>query len=247
MPATKPEIKFALNFPQGLILMTNTGGAYFMPHTGTDAFSVYGERKELFGKNAITVSENRDTGAGGYSIVYEFGNNNALADARLVKKGETFRGTLVDDKIITALNDAVAQDKIKLYTHQDTQPPKVYNVARFADGRLLVQMHDWQLYIGTPGNFTKVDAEGTVQGGGSRYYKLKNGGEIALPYGYGGPNGEIPTFDGEEMNWIKIQSDDPARIGLVFPEGIKHLDPFSPQLAAAKPAEPKRPAAKPGL
>jgi len=239
MPA-KQEIKFALNFPQGLILMTNAGGAYFMPHTGADAFQVYGEHKELFGKHAITIAQNYQTRDPGFSIVYEFGDNGALTDGRLVRQNETFRGTQVDAETVKKLNDAINQDKIKLYSTRDTQPPQVYNVARFADGRLLIQLHDWQLYIGKPGSFEKVDATGTIQGGGSKYYKHnKTGGTIALPYGLGGPNGEIPTFDGEEMNWIKIDSHDPAKFGLVLPQGVKHLDPFSPEVTPVKPSAPK--------
>ncbi len=227
------QIKFALEFPQGSILMTATGGAYFNPSNSTDAFMVYGERKELFGKNAITVSQDRTTGAGGYSVVYEFAAN----DYRLMKGNETVRGTLADDATVACLNQALAQNKIKLYTPQDTRPATVYNVARFADGRLLIQLaNKSELYLGKDGDFKKLDAIPTLQGGGSKYYKLTTGEQIALPYGYGGPNGEIPTFNGEELIWLNVKSgEDPAKFGLKIEAGVAPLDPFSPKQETQKP------------
>ncbi len=240
------EIKFALEFPQGLILFVDSA-AYFQPHKSTDAFSVSGERKELFGKNAINVAQNKDTGADAYSVVYEFAANGALADARLVAKTETVNGKLADEKTVLGLNEALAQNKITL--HKYKAPDSIFNAAQFLDGRLLIQLfNENQLYLGTPGNYTKLDAELKVQGGNSMYYKTATGESIDLPYGYGGPGpGNVPKFDGEELSYLDVGAgSDPAKLGLDLSPGIAHLNPFSPQLTAPKPQRPKPPRS-PGL
>ncbi|MDE1153440.1 MAG: hypothetical protein PW788_12960 [Micavibrio sp.] len=252
MPAQKPEVKFALQFPQGDILCMKSdsigsnnnsiGGVYFQPKDSAEAFMVWGERKELFGKNAITVGLDRETGAGGYSVVYEFNDTGALTDARLVSKTETLRGTLADDKTVASLNAALQQDAIKLYKREDTALTKVFNVASFPDGKLLIQLFNRnELYIGTPGNYAKVDASLAVQGGNSMYYRTPDGGSIDLPYSYGGPGrNDVPTFKGEELKYLNVESGaDPAKFGLQLDGGVKHLDPFSPQLKSSAPKPPK--------
>ncbi len=245
MTAKNTEAKFALEFPQGRIVFmqpehassgNDIGGIYFQPKDSKDAFIVWGERKELFGKHAVTVAKNRDTGNAGYSVVYEF-ENNALVDARLVSPSETVRGALLDNAGLQALNAQLAAGDIKLYGNRDTELAKVFNVAAFADGRQLIQlMNKNELYLGTPGNFEKLDAKLFVQGGNSMYYKLATGESINLPYGYGGPNHEVPTFAGEPMKYLDVRAgEDPAKLGLNLKGGVTPLDPFSPQLKAPKP------------
>lgn len=230
--AAKQNVKFALEFPQGIILVTDGGGAYFSPPRNTGAFQIYGEHKELFGKNALTVREDYTTRDPGYSVVYEFGDAGALTDARLVRGKDTFRGKLVDAVALADINAKISGGQITLYTTRDTQPPTVSRAARFADGRLLV-MVDRDLYLGTPGNYEKMDAQVVLQGGSSLYYKTGDGKSIALPWGMGGPNGELPTFDGEPLNYVSNKSgEDPAKYGLTLPGRVAHLNPFSPQLSA---------------
>lgn len=236
-----PRVKFALDFPQGHVLFTETQGAYFLPHHGLDGFQIYGERKELFGKNAITVRANPSTGDGEYSVVHEFTPSGQLSDARLVTRGQTFHGTLADAETVNNLNGALAQKAITLHNQQDTQPDRIFNAACFSDGRLLLQLHNRsELYIGTPGNFEKVDAQLVVQGGNSMYYRTPAGEDISLPYGYGGPNHETPSFKGEYIAYIKVSGDgDPAQFGLTIDRGIpKHLSPVSPEVQPVATAKP---------
>ena len=251
MTSKKDDIKFALDFPQGHILFMSGGGAYFHPHKGADAFMVWGERKELFGKNAITVSKDRDTGAGGYSVVYEFAENGALSDARLVNGTQTLRGALADSKTLQGLNDALAQGEITLYNRRDTEPASVFNAARFPDGRLLIQLANKnELYLGKPGSYEKLDATLQVQGGCSMYYKTAKGDSIALPYGMGGPGyDDIPKFNEEELTYVNVRPGQPPdKFGLDLSSGIRHLDPFSPEVAAPRPVSTPKPAPKaPGL
>jgi len=245
------ELKFVLQFPQGDVLCMKDpynsdddelGGVYFQPKGSNEAFIVWGERNDLFGKYAITVAKDRDTGAGDYSVVYEFNDSGSLLDARLVSKKETVRGTLADDKTVAALQDDVTQGRITFIERRDTELTKVFNAASFPDGTLLVQLHNRKgLYMGKDGNFTKVDAQLVVQGGGSMYYKTPDGASIDLPYGYGGPGrNDVPTFKGQELKYINVQSgSDPAKLGLKLEAAKPHLDPFSPQLKSAAPKLPK--------
>ena len=239
----QPRVQFALDFPQGHILFLENQGAYFLPRHSMDAFPIWGERKELFGKNAINVQADRSAGTEGYSIVHEFSETGQLSDARLVSKTQTFRGTLADTETLNSLNGALAQNALTLHSMQDMEPDCVFNAARFADGRLLVQLHNRnELYIGTPGNFEKVDARMYVQGGNSMYYRTPAGEEINLPYGYGGPNNETPTFKGEPIAYIQVKDNcNPAQFGLQIDRGIKPLSPFSAEVlpAGAAPAAPK--------
>ena len=240
--AAKPTVKFALEFPQGLILMTDHG-TYFHPPKNTGAFQVYGEGKELFGKQAITVREDYTTRDPGYSIVHEFGENGALTDARLIRGKETFRGKLADASIVADLNAKIQSGAITTYTTRDTQAPMVSRAARFADGRMLL-MVERDLYLGTPGNYEKLDAQVVLQGGSSLYFKTGDGKRIALPWGMGGPNGELPSFDSEPLNYVSSKSgEEPSKYGLTLPGRAEHLNPFSPQLSA-KPAAKQ--AFKPG-
>lgn len=254
---SRDHIKFALTFPQGLILFMgreeavlpgNVGNVYFQPRASTEAFIVYGERKELFGKHAITVSQDRNTGGGGYSVVYEFSDGKALSDARLVKGDQTVRGTLMDPAAVRDLNDVIASGGMTFYSDYDTRPDTIFNMARFEDGRLLIQLSNKnELYMGTPGNFEKVDAKPEVQGGNSMYYKLTSGGTVELPYGFGSPrHGENPKFDGEELTYITAFDRDPATYRLNLPSRPTHLDPFSPQLSTPAPVKARAPKA-PGM
>ncbi len=239
---TTPRVKFAIDFPQGHVLFMENQGAYFLPHHGLDAFQIYGERKELFGKNAITVRANQTTGDAEYNVVHEFAGDGSLSDARLVTRGQTIHGKLADAETVNNLNGAFAQGGITLRNTQDTQPDTIFNAARFSDGRLLLQLHNRnELYIGTPGPFEKVDAQLYVQGGNSMYYRTPDGQQIDLPYGYGGPNHETPSFKGEYIAYIKVEKNgDPAQFGLTIDRGIpKHLSPVSPEV---QPEAPKAPA-----
>jgi len=238
----QPRVQFALDFPQGHILFLDNQGAYFLPRHSMDAFQIWGERKELFGKNAINVQGDRTSGTKGYSVVHEFAEDGKLLDARLVGPSGTVRGQLADADTLNSLNGALAQNAMALHSVRDTEPDRVFNAARFSDGRLLIQLHNRnELYIGTPGSFEKVDAEMYVQGGNSMYYRTPAGEEINLPYGYGGPNGEAPSYKGELLAYIQVKDNgNPAQFGLDIKRGIQHLSPFSPELQAdQKPAAPQ--------
>ena len=161
-----------------------------------------------------------------------------LRDARLVTGEHTVHGTLADQDFIQSLNGALAQNALKLYTTEDTRPDTIFNVARFVDGRYLIQMFNSNtLYLGTPGNYEKLQAKKVAQGGSSMYYRDIDGGDIALPWGMGEPRyGELPTYKGEELNYVKVsQKGDPAEFGLSVAAKLVHLSPFHPQLQPRKP------------
>ncbi|HYD17176.1 MAG TPA: hypothetical protein VEF76_01690 [Patescibacteria group bacterium] len=233
-----PQAKFALEFPQGYILYADNG-VFYQPYNSTIGYMVYGDRKELYGKNAIVVSANRETGGGDYAVVHEF-KNGALADARLIQRNTTLEGKLADAATLEQINADLAAGTLTLRRPQDGRPPSLYNVAQFPDGRLLLQVHgaDRELYLGRPGNFEKLDAVNTVQGGGSMYYKMSDGTQIALPYGLGGPGyNDVPKFGDQELVYLHTRpGDDLAKFGLHFPPAPPYLDPFSPgQLPEPKP------------
>jgi len=230
------QVKFGLTFPQGDMLFMTDGGIYFQPEGRNDAFMVWGERKELFGKNAVMVSKNRETGGGDYSLVYEFAEDGRLSDARLVTKTETIRGQLADVARLTAVNEGLADGSFKLYSTRDTALAKIFNVASFPDGRLLIQMfNENTLYIGKPGAYEKLDAKLHAQGGNSMYYKTAAGDSIELPYSFGGPGrNDIPKFNDEVLNYLNVEGrQDPKSFGLDLSGGIRHLDPFTPPSPAA--------------
>jgi hypothetical protein len=92
------------------------------------------------------------------------------------------------------------------------------------------------LYLGTPGHYEKVDAKLSVQGGNSMYYTMACGGKIELPYGYGGPNGETPTYDGQNLKYLDVESgEDPATFGPDLSSDLKVREPFPPA-----PPKPRR-------
>ena len=197
------------------------------------------EREELFGKHAISVGKG-DDGAKPYSVVYEFNDVGALIDARLVSGTETARGVLADAKTVQDLSAAIASGALTLYAPRDTEPSKIFNVAQFPDGRLLVQlMNKNELYIGKPGSYEKLDATLQAQGGCSMYYKAASGETIHLPWGYGGPNHETPTFGDQELLYnLKYKTgSDPSAAGLDLSGGIVALTPFSPGLPAKPQAQ----------
>lgn len=242
MPA--PQAKFALEFPQGHVFYADSG-IYYRPNGGDIGYMVYGERKELFGKQAVIVAANRENGSGDYAVVHEF-RNGALIDARLVKRDTTVEGKLADEQTLANLNADLASGALALRRPQDMRPPSVFNVAQFPDGRLLLQMDKDELYLGTPGNFQKLDARKTVQGGNSMYYQMADGTPIALPYGMGGPrHGEPPMFGKQELVYLQTTDRNPATFGLTFPPAPPFLDPFSTPAAAAPAAnaafKPKAP------
>lgn len=260
MKTDQAKVKFALSFPQGLVFFMENdnrfsgddiGAIYFLPQADKNAFIVWGERKELFGKHAVTVRTNPGPGARNsgyaYSVVYEF-LGGRLADARLVKDQETIYGALADQKTLRDLEGALARKEIVLRGRSDAEPDSVFNVARFPDGRLLIQLlNKNELYLGRDGDFKKLDAQLAVQGGCSMHYMLPTGEPIDLPYGYGGPGRkDIPTFAGVTLSYVEPHNADPAAYGLRLDARMKHLDPFSPkQPGAVLPSQgtpPKPPA-----
>ncbi len=255
MAKTPTEVKFALEFPQGLVLFMKddfkpeeVGGVYFMPKKSNDAFMIYGERKELFGKNAITVSHNRQTGEKGYSLVYEFSESGALTDARLVSDKETLKGQMLDVFVTRDLNVSIAQDHLKLHSVRDTAPVLVSNVLRMENGQTLIQLGNDELYVGTQGNYTKLDAKPTMRGGSSLYYKAACGENIAI---HGRDSYDASMFGDKELTHLNVKyGEDPAKLGLILPQKIKHLTPFSPEVytspgaafkASSAPKAPGRP------
>ncbi len=269
MSQAPQEIKFALSFPQGEVIFfkgdarfngPDIGGIYFLPKNGDAAFVLYGERKELFGKNAVNVNTNNETGRPGYSVVWEFNEAGKLSDARAITKGQAvkgpvdqwlvereldhrpgsvltkdvlLRGVLTDAARVQQISDRLAAGEITLYGDRDTRPPSIFNVARFTDGRLLVQLwNDDQLYIGTPGNFTKLDARKVAQGGNSMYYQTATGENIELPWSVGGASpGQFPKFGDETLNYMDVPTGaPPSAVGLDILGGVKALDLFSAEV-----------------
>lgn len=281
MSQAPQEIKFVLSFPQGEVIFfkgdtrfngPDIGGIYFLPKGGDAAFMLYGERKELFGKNAVNVNANNETGRPAYSVVWEFNEASKLVDARAITKAQAlkepvdaflvdraldhrpgtvltkdflFHGALADAAVAKDISDRLAAGAITLYGDRDTRPPSIYNVARFADGRLLVQMfNDDKLYIGTPGNFKRLDARKVAQGGCSMYYQAASGESIELPWSIGGPSpGQFPKFGDETLNYVDVKTGaSPESIGLSLTGSIKALDLFSAEVQPkTKSPAPKAP------
>lgn len=243
MSSNPSEIKFALAFPQGHILFMAAGGIYFLPNDGDRAYMVYGERKELFGKNAVSVQGNRQTSEEGYSVVYEFAEDGTLYDARLVTRQQTMRGSLAAQNVVDTISAGIGQGAIMLLTPDQTRPESISNVARFDDGRLLVQVSkERALYIGTPGNYEKVDARLHAQGGSTMIYRLGTGGTVYLPWSFGGPpHGEKPKFEETELSYLHNPTAE--SIGFTLDQGIAPLTPFSAEvLKNAASRGPKPPA-----
>lgn len=241
------SITFALAFKSGLVLFTERAGTYFLPADTMEAFQIYGEHKELFGKKAVSVRSDRTSGAPAYSLVYEFNDAQQLTDARLISGNTALPGTLLAQDALDSYRGALAQGALTLYNTQDTAPVMLSRVARFVDGRYLILVandaHD--MYIGTPGNYEKVDAQLYVQGGNSLYFKTPQGEKIDLPYGFGEPRfGEPPIYKGEELSYVRMQQNgNPAEFGLALSTGRPHLSPFHPLLEqpASPPTAPKPP------
>lgn len=239
-------ITFALEFPQGTIFFMeekghakyNTlhlGRVYFKPAGGNDAFIVPGERRELFGKCAITIRDNTKTGEAGYSIVWEFAADGALADARLVNKNRTVRGGLAAAAAVAQLDADIAAGALALREKENAD--EVFNVARFPDGRLLIQLSNKnELYLGTPGHYTRLDASPVASLGNYRIYETAEGTVIRLPHylrvspslGQAtGPKDE-PSFGGQKLEYLDVEPGaDPKAFGLVLKKA-EHLNPFSP-------------------
>lgn len=241
---TPALLKFALQFPQGAMLffqggqhaLNGVGDVYFLPRGGTDAFMLDGMQSSCAGETTLAVFKDKDLGIPPYDVVYRLDENGRPAAAQLRHDGRSTDGACMPDDDFGALQAAVSDGKIRLHDLAAQQPPRVFNIARFADGRLLVQLlFRAELYLGTPGNFQKLDVKLAGRQGNSRIYELPDGERIDLPWTAAGPGLEPPVFKGVTLQYLNFYTGDaPAKYGLDI-YCVRPVCPFSPEIHQAMP------------
>lgn len=242
-----PPVKFALQFPQGVVIfmqgspaaLHGIGNIYFLPEGAKDAFMVEGQCQSFAGKYTVSVAKDKDAGAPAYHLVHEFADDGRLIDARAICGGKTLSGVLAGAARVREIAESLRMGQLRLHSVDDTRPLRVFNMARFADGRMLIQLFmRHELYIGTPGNFEKLDAKLVGASGNNRSYRLSAGGSVELPWGAVGPSLELPSFNGEKLQYMNFYiGENPAKFGLEV-DMPKPLNPFSPELAKTACAAP---------
>jgi len=247
--STNKKIDYVLQFPEGNFLIAG-GAPYFMPEGSDKAYLGWGAKKELMGKvhhNIETTSDKFKK----YDLTYEI-EDGALIAARLITPFNRSAGKLADDATLQKLNDDLQNDRLELRGRPN--PPHITRAAKFGDGRLLLLVEGLEentrhtLLIGQPGNYEQIKLTNGVQGGNSFYYKTEDGIDLALPYGFGGPQeGETPQYGDEYLGYLPLKDPhDFDSFGIDIAAADPHLDPFSKELEKPQQQAPSR-ASKPGF
>ena len=239
-------VKHALRFPEGLFLLTQNDGLYFLPDGHDTAYQCYGEKKELHGKIVRTM-KSTDPAVKSYDLAYEF-DEGELLSARLVTRTTRSKGMLADAKETTDIVRRLADGRIKLRSVHEA--PTIYGACRMADGDMLLHVYNlpghkyYSLLRGQPGAYKLLDIAQGVQGGNSHCYTLKDGTAVELNW-QDKQFRNVWTFGGQPMQPLPLtySEKDLATHGLQMADIGPHLDPFSPELRKAPPA-PRGPAPK---
>lgn len=242
-------VKNALRFPEGLFLLTQNEGLYFLPEGHETAYQCYGDRKEFHGKIARTM-KSTNPAVKTYDVAYEF-EDGALLSARLVTRNGRSKGTLVPDAERDELARRVQDGEITMRTANGG--PHLCSASTLPDGRVLLHVrqlpgHDYEtLLLGTPGSYTKLDIGTGIQGGNSFFFTLKDGTRVSLPRDFSGnvPHGEKASLGDQPLTYDRLthSEQDFVKYGMESVLPGPHLDPFSPELAKTAPA-PRAPAPK---
>lgn len=248
------KISHALDFPEGRFIFIGqrfNGGniPYFMRPGDNKAYLCYGDRKELLGKHAHTVKTTSNSTEKDYTLTYEL-EDDALIAARLITEDSRSTGNLTDSKIVADLNQKLEDGSFDLMGR-----PNKANIMRVLDignDQTIVVVENFHpekrftVFIGTPGNYQRLDVGGYVQGGNSFFIDdIGNGKNLELPWSVCGPNPrEFPVYGGEPVKYlypdtIHDMAYDFEKFGLKAPE-VTHISPFTPtkkppSAAAAKP------------
>jgi hypothetical protein len=235
--ANSITLKHAFEFPEGRFLISEQGGAYFMPDLHKAAYAAQGARKELAGKfshELQTRSESFDK----YRLTYEFEDGELLA-ARIISPFGRSKGTLVAKDVFNDLAAGLASGAIE--TRQKTEPPHIYRAAQFADGRMLLLAYNmpgiphYSLLIGKPGDFKPLPIQTYAQGGSSFIFTGADGTSIDLPSGLTGPSPHHkPTYGNELLHYVDISGKSLEDLGIQYQSPAPHLDPFCPELRKPK-------------
>jgi hypothetical protein len=243
-------LKHAFEFPEGRFLISNDGGAYFLPDMHKTAYLAWGERKELAGKVCHALPT-RAEDFKKYELTYEFEDGELLA-ARLISPRGRSKGVCAAKDVFNGLASALQTGALELRGKID--PPHIYRGAQFADGRMLLLAYNmpgsphYSLLIGTPGDYKTLPTKTYLQGGSSFVFIMEDGTEIDLPSGLTGPNPhDKPTFGNELLRYVDLRNKTLEEIGVKYESPAPHLDPFCPELnkqAAPQPQwKPKGPQA----
>jgi len=242
-------VKHALRFPEGLFLLTQNDGLYFLPDGHDTAYQCYGEKKELHGKIARSM-KSTNPAVKSYDIAYEL-DEGQLLSARLITRTTRSKGVLVDDAERDALAQRFTDGSINVRTAHGG--PHLCSVSRLPDGQSLIQVrqlpgHGYEtLLLGKPGAYKVLDIGTGIQGGNSFYFTLKDGTRVSLPSDFSGnvPRGEAASFGDQPLVYERLTrtEQDFVTYGLESVLPGPHLDPFSPELAKPAPA-PRGPAPK---
>ncbi len=235
--SNQQSVKMVLEFPEGLFLIPNNGGIYFMPDADSDkAYLGYGEKKELHGKFAHKLPTRSDAFEK-YDVTYEVEDGDLLA-ARLITPFSRSAGKFLDEASTKKIEAKLQDGSLTLVNRSDA--PRIIRAAKAGDGTMavLVESHEGPtgslertLYGGTEGNLEPL-TNSYVQGGNSFYFSLDDGTRVELPYSLGGPrHDEPPKYGDKLMAYLNVEdSEDLAAFGIEKDAPDPHLDPFCPEL-----------------
>ncbi|MAE52327.1 MAG: hypothetical protein CMH27_11010 [Micavibrio sp.] len=231
------SIELALEFPEGIFILPESGGIYFMPDSNSDkAYLGYGAQEELHGKIAHNLPT-RCADFDQYDVTYEIEDESLLA-ARLITPFTRSAGRLLDDADIQKIETKLQNGTLTLLA--GAKPPKILYAAKAGDDTTVVLVESREgpdaqlkrtLYGGPLGNLKPL-TDSYVQGGNSFYFMLLDKTTVALPYGHGGPKpNEPPKFGNKIMAYLDVPDDeDLAAFGIKMAVPEPHLDPFCPEL-----------------
>jgi hypothetical protein len=241
-------LKHAFEFPEGRFLISNDGGAYFLPDMHKTAYLAWGERKELLGKIAHILPTRADFKK--YELTYEF-EDGALLAARLISPKGKSKGVCVAKDVFNDLAAALQTGALEVASKKE--PARIVRAARLMDGRTLLMLENMPgedfrtLRIGKPGAFEKLPTKTYIQGGAHFIFTLADGGRVDLPSGLTGPGAnDFPTYNDDPMTYLDHRKLDLKQLGIDVEALAPHLDPFCPELDKPAPQpqwKPKGPQA----
>jgi hypothetical protein len=231
---SSPQILFALAFPEGIFLVLNSdtqrlsadeikkrlasptalsrASAAFLLSGADDAFYLYAEKQELFGK--IAHKTIADDISDAYALVYEFNRRSTLMDARLIQGNYTANGRILSAAETAALQAQIDNQRISFYTKRDLTPEEVKGVYTLDTGEHVVALQkSYDLYVLKKNDSAeKLDATCTLISGSSRIYKRADGTQFELHF-----NQAIDK---------PLASKNPADYGITLPNTKQYQTPF---------------------